>query len=75
MRDKEIANRGFCTHCVEPQIETDGEDDQVHLLVEYPPKVAASNLVNSLKGLSSACCARSCQRSRGATGGCAVVAV
>jgi putative transposase len=30
-----------------------GEDDHVHLLVEYPPKVAVSNLVNSLKGVSS----------------------
>ncbi len=34
-------------------IEMDGEDDHVHLLVAYPPKVAVSNLVNSLKGVSS----------------------
>lgn len=34
-------------------IEMDGENDHVHLLVEYPPKVAISNLVNSLKGVSS----------------------
>ena len=34
-------------------IEMDGEDDHVHLLVEYPPKVAVSNRVNSLKGVSS----------------------
>ena len=34
-------------------IEFDGEDDHVHLLVNYPPKVAASKLVNSLKGVSS----------------------
>ncbi len=34
-------------------IEMAGEDDHVHLLVEYPPKVAVSNLVNSLKGVSS----------------------
>ena len=33
--------------------EMDGEDDHVHLLVEYPPKVALSALVNSLKGASS----------------------
>ena len=33
--------------------EFDGEDDHVHLLVTYPPKVAISNLVNSLKGVSS----------------------
>ena len=34
-------------------IEMDGEDDHVHLLVENPPKVAVSALVNSLKGVSS----------------------
>ncbi len=34
-------------------IECDGEDDHVHLLVHYPPKVALSKLVNSLKGVSS----------------------
>ena len=33
--------------------EMDGEDGYVHLLVEYPPKVGVSNLVNSLKGVSS----------------------
>jgi len=40
-------------------IEFDGEDDHVHLLVNYPPKVAISSLVNSLKGVSSRlACAR-----------------
>ena len=34
-------------------IEFDGEDDHVHLLVNYPAKVAVSRLVNSLKGVSS----------------------
>lgn len=34
-------------------VEFDGEDDHVHLLVNYPPKVAISVLVNSLKGVSS----------------------
>ena len=34
-------------------IEFDGERDHVHLLVNYPPKVALSKLVNSLKGVSS----------------------
>ena len=33
--------------------EFDGEDDHVHLLVMYPPKVSISKLVNSLKGVSS----------------------
>lgn len=31
----------------------DGEGDHVHLLVNYPPKVAVSKLVNALKGASS----------------------
>src|SRR5271156_598513 len=34
-------------------VEFDGERDHVHLLVNYPPKVAVSKLVNSLKGVSS----------------------
>jgi len=31
----------------------DGEDDHIHLLVEYPPTVPLPTLVNSLKGVSS----------------------
>jgi len=34
-------------------IELDGEHDHVHLLIEYPPKLSVSKLVNSLKGVSS----------------------
>jgi putative transposase len=34
-------------------VEFDGEHDFVHLLVNYPPKVSVSSLVNSLKGVSS----------------------
>jgi putative transposase len=34
-------------------VEMDGEKDHVHLLITYPPKVALSRLVNSLKGVSS----------------------
>ncbi|MFF0106246.1 IS200/IS605 family transposase [Streptomyces hirsutus] len=33
--------------------EFNGEAGHVHLLVHYPPKVALSKLVNSLKGVSS----------------------
>lgn len=33
--------------------EFNGEQDHVHLLVHYPPKIALSKLVNSLKGVSS----------------------
>ena len=34
-------------------VEFDGEGNHVHLLVNYPPKVYLSKLVNSLKGVSS----------------------
>jgi putative transposase len=46
----------FASVCLDFQaelIEFDGEDDHVHLLVNYPPKVSVSKLVNSLKGVSS----------------------
>jgi putative transposase len=46
----------FASVCVDFEavlVECNGEDDHVHLLVEYPPKVAVSALVNSLKGVSS----------------------
>ena len=46
----------FAKVCIDFQaelIDMDGEGDHVHLLVEYPPKVAVSRLVNSLKGVSS----------------------
>ncbi len=33
--------------------EFNGEADHVHLLIHYPPKVALSKLINSLKGVSS----------------------
>jgi putative transposase len=33
--------------------EFNGETDHVHLLVHYPPSVALSKLVNSLKGVSA----------------------
>jgi putative transposase len=33
--------------------EYNGESDHVHLLVEYPPRVSVSGLVNSLKGVSA----------------------
>jgi len=34
-------------------VEFNGETEHVHLLVNFPPKVALSRLVNSLKGVSS----------------------
>jgi putative transposase len=49
--------RGIFAHVCEDfeatLVDTNGEDDHVHLLVEYPPKVTLSTLVNSLKGVSS----------------------
>jgi putative transposase len=33
--------------------EFEGESDHVHALVEYPPKLSISQIVNSLKGVSS----------------------
>ena len=42
-----------CTDFEVELVEMDGESDHVHLLINYPPKLAVSNLVNSLKGVSS----------------------
>ena len=43
----------ICSDFEATLVEMDGEYDHVHLLVEYPPKIALSKLVNSLKGVSS----------------------
>jgi putative transposase len=42
-----------CTDFESYLVEFEGEGDHVHLLIEYPPKLAVSKLVNSLKGVSS----------------------
>ena len=42
-----------CTDFEAQLVEFDGENDHVHLLVNYQPKVSISKLVNSLKGVSS----------------------
>ena len=34
-------------------IEFSAEDDHVHALIEYPPKISVSQILNSLKGVSS----------------------
>ena len=34
-------------------LEFNGEEDHVHLLVQYPPKYSISGIVNNLKGRSS----------------------
>jgi len=43
----------ICTDFESQLTDMDGQDHHVHLLVRYPPKVAISKLVNSLKGVSS----------------------
>jgi Transposase IS200 like len=42
-----------CTDFETTLVEMDGEGNHVHLLIQYPPKVSVSSLVNSLKGVSS----------------------
>lgn len=49
----EQACRKVCVDFGATLEEFSGEHDHVHLLVSYPPKVALSRLVNSLKGVSS----------------------
>ena len=44
---------GVCAEFDAVLKEVNGEDDHVHLLIEYPPTVQLSKLVNSLKGVSS----------------------
>ncbi|KDA43032.1 IS200/IS605 family transposase [Frankia sp. BMG5.23] len=45
--------RAVCVDFETELVEFNGERDHVHLLVNFPPKVALSKLVNSLKGVSS----------------------
>mgnify|MGYP003861449385 FL=1 len=42
-----------CTDFEAELTEYNGEAEHVHLLVNYPPKVSISKLVNTLKGVSS----------------------
>lgn len=49
----EMVMRKVCEDFGATLTEFNGERDHVHLLVHYPPKVALSVLVNSLKGVSS----------------------
>lgn len=45
--------RAVCEDFEAELVEFNGEANHVHLLVNFPPKVAVSRLVNSLKGVSS----------------------
>src|SRR5262249_17089469 len=53
IRDLTAIFSGVCRDFGAELKECGGEDDHVHLMVIYPPKVAVSKLVNSLKGVSS----------------------
>lgn len=44
---------GVCDKLEVELLEFNGEEDHVHLLVSYPPTLALSKIVNSLKGVSS----------------------
>jgi putative transposase len=53
MKELAFIFRSVCKDFGSLLIEFDGEEDHVHLLVNYPPKVSISKLVNALKGVSS----------------------
>ena len=53
MKSLESIFRSICTDFDATLVEFNGEEDHVHLLINYPPKIAISTLVNSLKGVSS----------------------
>ena len=44
---------GLCAETGAELREFNGENDHVHLLVHYPPKLPVSTLVNRLKGVSA----------------------
>ncbi|QDO02820.1 IS200/IS605 family transposase [Streptomyces sp. RLB3-17] len=48
----EVIMRDVCEGFGAELREFNGEGDRVHLLIHYPPKIALSKLVNSLKGVS-----------------------
>ena len=52
----EQLREAFDSACVKIEcelIEMDGEQDHVHLLIAYPPKLSISVMVNNLKSISS----------------------
>jgi putative transposase len=53
LRHMEEIMRAVCTDFECELVEFNGQDNHVHLLVNFPPKVAVTKLVNSLKGVSS----------------------
>lgn len=53
LTDMETIMRDVCHDFDAELVEFNGETDHVRLLVSYPPKIALSALINSLKGVSS----------------------
>ena len=53
LKTMDVIFRNVCQEFETELVEMNGEVDHVHLLLNYPPKVSISKLVNSLKGVSS----------------------
>lgn len=53
LKDLEIIFKDVCQSFETELVEMNGETEHIHLLLNYPPKVSISKLVNSLKGVSS----------------------
>ncbi len=53
LNDLENIFSNICIDFESELVEFNGEGDHVHLLINYPPKISISKLVNSLKGVSS----------------------
>ena len=49
----EAIMRDVCADFEAELVEFNGDNNHVHLLVNFPPKMAVARLVNSLKGVSS----------------------
>lgn len=53
LKDLEIIFKDVCQNFETELVEMNGETEHIHLLLNYPPKISISKLVNSLKGVSS----------------------
>jgi putative transposase len=53
LEDLKMIFESICKDFESTLVECNGEEDHIHLLIHYPPKVSVSKLVNSLKGVSS----------------------
>ncbi len=53
LKDLYVIFQDVCQNFETEIIEMNGESEHIHLLLNYPPKVSISKLVNSLKGVSS----------------------